>query len=531
MSAQSVTRPLLTPVSTFPKSGGAFKVQIHSPFVFLNKSGLSFDLAAKTWTGGQRPVAGNDLFKNDHNRGTPTPFMIAFPNEDRRNQLFLKVDDSKWSKPLSFEPVAADMQVVMGGPSGESDFYVGMSYAEGLGKYKLTKVITVAPRFIVKNMFSYALKIRQRNTQNLVNLAPGASAPIHQLQSRAPMQFSMTMDEPDLKWTAPFNIADIGRTNLTLDRQTNRGSKTYLMRVETHIEGSTIWLYISRETEPWPLKFENQTGIKITFQQTDGESGRETSHVRDIAPHSTVDYAWDYPDARNKRIRLMIDGVPLPKAIDMMAIGIQPPVKVTRQEAGQRSTVLSLDIQADGSSQLLVISPYNEETSVYKPTRKSMSAMKGSESTDSITTGGSYETVAVSEMANMIVTVELEGIGVSVVTKRLDELLYLSVRGLKVGFSDFPQYYDAFVDCKWIQIDNQLFGGLFPIILYPTVVPKDGKELESHPTLQTSVAILKDQCRFCLRLARMKLTLRHSARGHFHQIRNNTPTGDDHRAR
>lgn len=160
---------------------------------------------------------------------------------------------------------------------------------------------------------------------------------------------------------------------------------------------------------------------------------------------------------------------------------------------GKRSITLSLDVQADGASQLLVISPYDEETNVYKPARRNASGMRRTESTDSIVTT-SFETVAVSEKPNMSVLVDLEGIGISVITKRPDELVYISLRGLKIGYSDFPQYYDAFVDCKWIQIDNQLFGGIFPIILYPTVVPKDGKELESHPTLQASVAVLKDQC-------------------------------------
>ena len=50
--------------------------------------------------------------------------------------------------------------------------------------------------------------------------------------------------------------------------------------------------------------------------------------LRDINPHSSVDYAWDYPDNRSKRIRLLLEGVPLPQTIDMMAIGVQPPVKV-----------------------------------------------------------------------------------------------------------------------------------------------------------------------------------------------------------
>lgn len=35
---------------------------------------------------------------------------------------------------MSFEPVSADMQIVMQSGSGNTDYYVGLSYAEGLGK-------------------------------------------------------------------------------------------------------------------------------------------------------------------------------------------------------------------------------------------------------------------------------------------------------------------------------------------------------------------------------------------------------------
>ena len=65
LQVQSHTFACLYFGSTFPKSGGAFKVQVYSPYIFINKTGLPFDLAAKTWTGGQKPVAGNDLFKSE----------------------------------------------------------------------------------------------------------------------------------------------------------------------------------------------------------------------------------------------------------------------------------------------------------------------------------------------------------------------------------------------------------------------------------------------------------------------------------
>lgn len=38
---------------------------MYSPYIIMNKTLLPFDLAAKTWTGGQKPVAGSDLFKSE----------------------------------------------------------------------------------------------------------------------------------------------------------------------------------------------------------------------------------------------------------------------------------------------------------------------------------------------------------------------------------------------------------------------------------------------------------------------------------
>lgn len=119
---------------TFPNSGGAFKVQVYSPFILLNKTGLPFDLTIKGTLGGQKPVAGRNEFATDYKREEPTPFMFSFPNDDRRNRLFLRVADSRWSQPLSFEPTAADMQIVLPSEKGDKNYYVGLSYTEGLGK-------------------------------------------------------------------------------------------------------------------------------------------------------------------------------------------------------------------------------------------------------------------------------------------------------------------------------------------------------------------------------------------------------------
>jgi vacuolar protein sorting-associated protein 13A/C len=67
-------------------------------------------------------------------------------------------------------------------------------------QYKLTKVITIAPRYLVKNSLTYGLKIRQHNTQNSIEVAPGQRVPVHELQHRAPAQLSIAFDESNPKW-------------------------------------------------------------------------------------------------------------------------------------------------------------------------------------------------------------------------------------------------------------------------------------------------------------------------------------------
>lgn len=44
------------------------------------------------------------------------------------------------------------------------------------------------------------------------------------------------------------------------------------------------------------------------------------------------------------------------------------------------------------------------------------------------------------------------------------------------------------------QIDNQLYGTMFPILLYPTNVTKEGGNQEIVPTFQLGLDRVKDDC-------------------------------------
>ena len=96
-------------------------------------------------------------------------------------------------------------------------------------------------------------------------------------------------------------------------------------------------------------------------------------------------------------------------------------------------------------------------------------------------------------VVNFTFDLVLEGVGISIVNKRMNEMIYVSFRGLELSFADSTTNQTLRAICKWIQVDNQLPGAVFPILLYPTDLSKDLKELEIRPNFQAFVVMLKDQ--------------------------------------
>ena len=83
---------------------------------------------------------------------------------------------------MSFEAPAADTRLVIPSRSQRSDeIQVGLSWSEGFGKYKLIKVITLTPRFILKNNLSEAISFREHSVapRGKSTLQPGERHSLH----------------------------------------------------------------------------------------------------------------------------------------------------------------------------------------------------------------------------------------------------------------------------------------------------------------------------------------------------------------
>ncbi|KAK4050444.1 Vacuolar protein sorting-associated protein 13 [Microbotryomycetes sp. JL201] len=469
-----------------PESGGAFRVQVYSPYILMNKTLCDFALKTKTFMSSAKNVAGQEVFSAKHKRKEPVPFMFSFPTDDRRNRVLLRMNDSNWSIPLSFETVGMETEVVLPSASGNEEIHVGLKVTEGLGDYKLTKVITLYPRFILKNNIGADIRVREVGLTDEKLLKNGERHFLHWMRAGFEPQLVLAYPGSPTQWSAPFRIQDIGQNYVRVwDKDEER-----LMRVDAVLEGPTIFVRLDEEKGSWPILLRNDSDFPVTFSQdmpegTPAEARKRRKHYT-LQSQSKLPYAWDLPAENNKQLCIELGGKE--RVINVLEIGAQVPF---RFPSGGHTRVLSIDVRAEGPTQAVRFSNYDEEESVFKLQRRGSETMSQKDSIAS-SRDGVFEAVDVEVKTTFSFGINLEGVGISIVNKRMQELVYASFRGLSAKYMDSTTNVSYDVSCKWIQVDNQLFGGLYPILLYPSVIPKDGKELEVHPSLQASVIILKD---------------------------------------
>ena len=469
-----------------PDSGGAFKVSVYSPYLVLNKTGLEISIQSKSMFSSAKSAAGQGV-RMDSDRGTrkALPYMFSYPNDDRKNRANIKVGESTWSKPQSLDAIGSAFDVVLPSANAKSELHVGISVAEGEGKYNLTKVVTVAPRFVLKNKLIEQINVREPGSSNVMKLKHGELLPLHFLRQAPEKQLCLCFDGVNNQWSSPFNIANVGTVHVKLAKA---GQRQQLIRVEVIMEAATIFLHVSIEKKHWPFSMQNESDLEFMFYQTnpnleEDEEDRGTGFkpIRYRLPaKSIMPYAWDYPAAKNKEIIVTCGGDKNRRRVKLAEIGNLVPWKIPIQ--GKQARIINLNIVAEGPTQTLVLSKYRPSQSMYQ--QKSGSAQASQQ------TG--FEVKDLESDVTFKAQLRLAGVGVSLVNTQMKELLYLTLREIELKYGDSTLYQTLNSTVKWIQIDNQLYGGIFPILFYPSVVPKTGKEMEAHPIFHAMVTRVKD---------------------------------------
>ncbi|KAJ3391183.1 hypothetical protein HDU84_006397 [Entophlyctis sp. JEL0112] len=254
---------------------GGRKVSIYSPYVILNRTGLELSYCARSLIAAPRPSAGQT-----HKRDQSLPFMFSYSSfEPLRNRAMIKTPDSEWSKPISFEAVGSAFDLLIPLSNRSQDIHLGVKVNEGEGKYYLTKVVTFAPRFMVKNTMNEDLHCRQDIKQTPILVKSKTSMPIHQFNVKDPRQLCLRMAGLTDEWyfdhfhnvlivfarSSPFSIDQVGRTFVKLSRLGSQDED--LIRAEVILEHATLFVILSREEGRWPIRIDNKSDIAIQFFQ------------------------------------------------------------------------------------------------------------------------------------------------------------------------------------------------------------------------------------------------------------------------
>lgn len=153
------------------------------------------------------------------------------------------------------------------------------------------------------------------------------------------------------------------------------------------------------------------------------------------------------------------------------------------------SGALSLDVRAEGPSQVLTASEYSEATSIYKPRRRSSGSVSRSDSLSSII---EFEAIQDEVPPDLRLEVDLKGFGVSFMNKKLTEIIYFSSQNLLFAYTNSPVAQSVNLTFGTIQVDNQMHDAFFPVLLQPTPISKEARNKGALPTLQASVILLND---------------------------------------
>ncbi|SPQ24240.1 69ce8ed1-3762-4d61-b82d-7a61ebbcd3f7 [Thermothielavioides terrestris] len=467
-----------------PDSGGAFKVTVYSPYVVLNKTGLDVSIRSKSFMQQARAAAGQALIDlGDGGERKTQPLMFSFNSDDHRNRAILKAGDSEWSKPQSFDAIGSTTEVVLRSAAKNAEIHLGITVDSGLGKYKMVKTVTLAPRYVIQNKLGEDINVREPSSSSLMLLKNGSLRPLHYLQNGAVKQLCFCYPGFDNQWTAPFNISDLGITHLKIARA---GQRQRLIRVEILMEDATIFLNLSMEQRNWPFSMRNESDTEFTFYQvnpsldddgTEDRSGWRPVRYR-LPPRSIMPYAWDFPAAKHKEI--CINAYNRERHVKLAEIGNLMPMKVVG--ANGQSKIIDINVTADGPTQTLILSNFKQSKSLYRQRSNAGSASSRE----------GFEAKELDTNTTFSAQLRLSGIGISLINSQLKELAYLTFRDVQLRYSDSPMYQTVSLAVKWIQIDNQLYGGIFPMILYPSVVPKRAQEIEAHPSLHAMVTRVKD---------------------------------------
>ncbi|TID30882.1 hypothetical protein CANINC_000530 [Pichia inconspicua] len=483
-----------------PKYGT--KVSVYSPYLFVNRTGLDLQVIDHFNT---------ITMKSKKESADVHPEMFSFSMENdafafirgnlAANTIRVKIGDSHPSETFSIDKIGQSFEVSAALKVRNFENDIGVHITEGTGKYNLTKVISLQPRYIIRNDLDLPVFIGLVGSSKTIRISDGDVSPVYEMPSFGDKQLKIGFREGEENMSAAFVVNNIGEVYLRVKKLTSNAHM--LLRVVISSENASIFVNIIDAKNLWPYSIRNFSDEEFFIYQSDPNIDKEGNKIIEdavfkpifyrIPPKSVMPYAWDYPAAEVKELVLRCGN--RERYVQLAEIGSLMPMRVKR---GENTQIFDLNVVADGPVQALMISSYDPKTSMYQ-LRNSRSDTSMNNSNTNVSTNTAvkddFETNIKDENYFFNFVLNFEGLGVSLINTKdgkNEELCYNMIRGIELRYNESEIYQTASIKLKWVQIDNQLYSCIFPVVLFPTVLQNNKYDLNRHPVFSSSLARLKD---------------------------------------
>lgn len=398
----------------------ALYISIYAPYLVLNKYGLPVSLRHRQIYRQTHATVEHIPAYTEGESIVPTIF--SYPEIDHRNRAQISINESKWSEPISFEAVGNSQDVTLLSKSDAYAKHAGIKIEDGIGTLRLTKLITITPRYILKNNMNIKLKFREFGADDVTNIDPNQKLALYQTTKSRVRWLCLEVQELHDNWSLPFDIHEIGKTYVKVEK----GDKTipHLVRVSVHIKDSTIFVTFSEDDE-WPYYIINKSSVDVHFRQEpidlddyDLKEKQRKSFPEPrrftLPPGESLKYSWDIPIAKEKRLELRVGN--RRRSVNFQAIGTQVPFRYMKQRDGPiGSNTLSMDVMADDSALVLQLTDFDISKSLYRPKSSGTSTLASTSREGSMREN--FETVNIQHIVNYAFEVNLAGFGLSLIDR------------------------------------------------------------------------------------------------------------------
>lgn len=434
---------------------GALHIVFYCKYWIYNKTAFNIllyhnfdELAA-----GQASVRARDL-------KTYNPKDWSFVTSALNNADPLQFSKNKLSKQvhlqlenLSVAKVKLDMNVVQQGElefidvANKMKFCFGVSVQMGTERFKRTKFITITPRFILMNKTGSVIYYKQTGTDQIYPIDNEEITAVNWKDGFS-QSISISLDASGKwTWSGGLSYSKLETSYIKLTKVTDY--KEYFIRIDIEERNSTIVACLHEKTNEFsPYRIENLTKQTLTFWQN---NNIKLTHIVESGKY--VHYVFDEPSKKHKIV------VSPPNLKNVVRCNVDK-VKVHAKLDG-----IIIRTVTDGPTRVLqVIDTVEYDTGAIAPINDK------------------------TEKKKTTLSLQLKGIGVSIVDHTPKELLFVSLANIFIEVENSKSTTTVQLVLDDLQIDNQLPVTPFPVLLKRTTdTTASVKDTDKAPMIRLSL--------------------------------------------